>query len=306
MWRNLSAISASTNGDRIPGRVTAIDDTHITIETKFAGTLRAPKDHVSLLAANPLGGRIHYYGPFSEDGWKFLRDKPEAKATPEDKEKQAWEFSGSAWYWNGKNAPSSNTGSVALSRSDGMSDRSILRFRVDWKDRVGMSVAFHADFVTGAPGAAPEAKPDDQEFRREQSSIPSIFGNCYVLQIHSSHMMLYRSSWNPQTGGHFDRIQMNSNYVRLSEDRSATFEIRSNRTNGHISLFLNDEFAAQWTEPAGNEPDAEGFAGKGNGFGFVPKPAAARCGSPKSPSPNGMACRIPHAAWKWMTRTSSS
>ena len=262
-----------TNGDRIPGRITDIDDTHITIESKFAGTLRVPKSHVSLVATNPLGGRVHYFGPFSPDGWNILRAKPAEKeaeqtdpnaAKPED----PWEFSSGAWFWSGKRESNSIADMAALARADGMSDRSILRFRMDWKDRLGVSIAFHADFTTG-PAAAKDDEPRRVIDRDTGSPTPTIFGNCYVLQIYSSHMMLYRSVWNPDAGPRFDRIQINSSYMRLNEDRSAVIEIRSNRNTGHISLFINDEFVSQWTEPTGTEKNDEGYAGKGNGFGFL-------------------------------------
>jgi hypothetical protein len=265
-----------TNGDRIPGRVTGIDGTHITLDTKYSGILRVPKEHVSLLASNPLGGRVHYFGPFSADGWSMLRENPAEKSSEgdakndkkDDAKSDRWEFSGASWFGKSGSDSSGNANSVALARTEGMTDRSVLRFRMDWKDRIAMSIAFHADFA--AEPAAPKDKDDDQNLRRQHGPLPAIFGNCYVLQIYSSHMMLYRSSWDPETGAKFDRVQMNSNYVRLGEDRKTLVEIRSNRTNGHISLFLNDEFVAQWSEPAGNaDEDSEGFAGKGNGFGFL-------------------------------------
>lgn len=258
-----------SNGDRIPGNVSAIDDTHITVETKFAGTVRIPKDHVQVLAPNTLGGDIQYYGPFSDEGWNIVRNPSAEPADKDAKKKQPWEFSGSAWFWDAnQTTPDENTGSVALVRPQGMPDRSILRFRMDWKDRIGMAIAFHADFAKGE--AEKDKNPGHGEFRRESSSIPAIFGNGYVLQIYSTSIMLYRSTMDPQTGARFERIQMPSS-VRLREGRGCVMEIRSNRTNGHIALYLDGEFAAQWSEPAGNAPDSEGFAGKGSGFGFLPQ-----------------------------------
>jgi len=256
-----------TNGDRIPGRIIDIDDTHITIESKFADTLRIPKSHVSLVATNPLGGRVHYFGPFAADGWNILRVKT-AEAGGTTKADEPWEFSAGAWFWKGKRESRSTAHMAALARADGMSDRSVLRFRMDWKDRLALSIAFHADFTTGPAdpqGNDPRRVPDLET----NSPTTAIFGNCYVLQIHSSHMMLYRSVWNPDTGPRFDRIQINSSYMRLNEDRSALIEIRSNRNTGYISLFINDEFVSQWTEPTGTGNDDEGYAGKGNGFGFL-------------------------------------
>ena len=232
-----------TNGDRIPGRITDIDDTHITIDSKFAGTLRVPKSHVTLAATNPLGGRVHYFGPFSPDGWNILRAKPAEKQSEDAPKTDPWEFSAGAWFWSGKREPTPSTSDMAaLARADGMSDRSILRFRLDWKERLGVSIAFHADFTTGPAGdnANNNDEPRRVIDRETGSPTPAIFGNCYVLQIYSSHMMLYRSVWNPDAGPRFDRIQINSSYMRLNEDRSAVIEIRSNRTTGHISLFIND------------------------------------------------------------------
>jgi hypothetical protein len=261
---------ALTNGDRIPGRITGIDDSHIILETKFSGTLRVPREHVCLLAANPLGGRVHYFGPFSADGWKMLRPKPAPEAQQDPKPAEPWEFSGAAWYWRGKQDAGDANNAVALARTEGMSDRSVLRFRVSWKDRVALSIAFHADFATDPAADKEEEAEADPGIRRDHGSLPSIFGNCYVLQIYSSHMMLYRSTWDPKTGPKFDRVQMNSNYVRLGEERSSLMEIRSNRTSGHISLFMDGEFVTQWSEPIHQDDNAgEGFAGKGNGFGFL-------------------------------------
>jgi hypothetical protein len=60
---------ALINGDRIPGNVTGFDETTISIDTSFAGTLRIPRNQVGMIAPSPLGGRVNYHGPFVEDEW---------------------------------------------------------------------------------------------------------------------------------------------------------------------------------------------------------------------------------------------
>lgn len=260
------------NGDRIPGSIVAMNDTHVSLDSGFAGTLQIPRDQLSMLAVSPMGGQIHYFGPFSEDGWSILKDEKDRKdeKKPDEKEPSSWEFSGSSWYWKGSENPvirSGNLASQILSLSDVMSDQSVLRFRIDWRDRLGVSIAFHADMAPGDP----KDDTDEMKSSREQRSIPSLFGNAYVVQLYSSHLMLYRSVWGKDEVL-FDRIQTSATSLQLRDDRSALVEIRSNRRNGRISLFVNDEFFAQWNEPPADAADGEMFCGKGGSIGFSALP----------------------------------
>lgn len=254
-----------TNGDRIPGTVVAMDASLLTLDTGFMGVLRIPRAHISMIATNPMGGRIHYYGPFSQDGWSTIQPSS-AAGDDNGPPSSEWQFSGSSWYWKGSKPDGARINSQtrgALVRREGLADRSIMRFRLDWREQFGISIAFHADFATGDP-----AKDDDaMKQSRAQGSLPSVFGNAYVLQIYASYIMLYRSSWDPERGPQYDRIQTSSTSLRLNDARSATVEIRGNRQNGRISLFINDEFLTQWNEPPA-AADGESYAGKGNGYGF--------------------------------------
>jgi len=60
------------NGDRIPGTITGITDTSITLDTPFAGVLNIPRKQVAMAAPNPLGGRVYYHGPFVADEWSMV------------------------------------------------------------------------------------------------------------------------------------------------------------------------------------------------------------------------------------------
>ena len=318
------------NGDRIPGTITGMDADTITLDTSYAGVLHIPRKQVSMMAPNPLGGRVYYHGPFIEDEWKMRHsaypdglpdaestdkdkadkdkaDKDKADKDKADKEKVGkekvgkekvgkekvdeenvidegeegdgqpmtgkardnlpgrWLFSGSAWYWKNKH------GGTALVRETGMPDRAILRFDLAWKNRLCVAIAFHADFAKLKPQKRDVAKGGRMRgfIPGDAADLPRLFGNSYVLQMYSNYMMLYRTAVNDEGVPTMDQIQLNNNNLRLVEAGEAKVEIRSNRRTGSISLFVNDEFVAQWSENDGGGNAGAGFAGKGAGFGFV-------------------------------------
>ncbi len=284
--RSLSTLShiALVNGDRIPGTVTDMDDEAITLDTAYAGPLRIPRNQVARLAPSPLGGRLHYHGPFIEDEWKMANAsfpdgmppaKPESAGKDDEKGDKdtpgRWAFSGSAWYW-----PSRSSG-TALLKENTMPDRSVLRFDLAWKNRLSIAIGFHADFAKPKPKPADNAdKPAEIQPRRQvgfapgdSTILPMVFGNSYVLQIFSTHMMLFRTSVDEDGAPSVDRVQINGNSIRLGDTGKATMEIRSNRLTGEISLFINDEFVVQWSEGGTGVRDRSSYAGKGSGFGFV-------------------------------------
>lgn len=293
------------NGDRIPGTVTAIDAETVTLDTVHSGVLRIPRKQVSIIAPNPLGGRVYYYGPFSPDDWKMVNPSfpdgfpPPAAAGDEEKnedgdgkaEKDAaqpsgdlpgvWEFSGSAWYWQNKR------GGTALIRESGLPERFVLRFDIAWKNRLGTAIAINADFAKPEP--EPEADGDDKEQEgnvkrpaagfgqfnvNDPGNFPRIFGNAQVLQIYSNYMMLFRTSFDKDGNPVIHRAQINNNNLRLGEANRATIELRGNRTTGEVTLFINDEFVTQWNEgdfvgPNGQPPEDDAKFTSGAGFGFL-------------------------------------
>ena len=274
--RSLASLAhvALVNGDHIPGEVVGMDAETITLETPYVGELRIPRDQAAMLAPSPLGGRIHYHGPFVEDEWRMahaafpdgmpvLVPDGDDKGNSDKSQPGRWEFSGSAWYW-----PSKLSG-TALLRENAMPDRSILRFDLAWKNRLAIAIGFHSDFVK--PKAS-EKNADDAPRRLapgDSSILPVMFGNSYVLQIFSTHMMLFRTSISEEGSPSVERVQINGNAIRLGDTGSATVEIRSNRQTGEISLFINGDFVVQWSEGGGGPRDLARYAGKGSGFGFV-------------------------------------
>jgi hypothetical protein len=198
---------------------------------------------------------------------------PAENSKAEDKEKDAaeqpgrWAFSGSAWYWNHK------SGGTALIRNTGMPDRSVLRFDLAWKNRLNLSIALHADFARPKP----EEKDDSRQENRAGSiintaSLPRLFGNSYVLQLYSNYLTLFRTSVDEDGKPMIERPRMNGGTARLGDTGRARIELRSNRKTGEITLFVNDEFTAQWhgleMDTEDKDDDAKA-AGVGSGFGFV-------------------------------------
>ncbi|MFD2258111.1 hypothetical protein ACFSSA_15630 [Luteolibacter algae] len=265
----LSGLShiGTVNGDRIPGLVRDLDNTRLLLETEFAGLLEIPRNQVGLVAPGPLSGRLLYQGPFSAAEWTQVSHEFPAGLPPMEAGNDAgnkspmWAFSGSAWYWQNEKV------GTALARKDGMPDRSTLQFEVAWKNRLSLAVAFHADFVI------PKMKnPEEQKdlIRPGQpASLPGLFGEGYVMHLYSNYVMLYRTAFDEEGRPRLERVQTNNINVRLGESGSARVEIRCNRNSGEIVLFVNGEFVVQWSElNAGDHPE-EGYAGRGNGYGFV-------------------------------------
>jgi hypothetical protein len=257
------------NGDEIPGDILSLDDKSVTIATGFSGQLRIAREHVVSLSPCPYGGKLLYHGPFSADGWEISRlpnkaqksdpdgepdsGKPGQEALADDPGAPAWSFSGAAWYDRGKNA--------ALLRPDIMPDRATLRFHLAWKNRLMLAVAFHADL---RKPPAKDGKEASQFFEAGgMTNYPRMFGNSYVIQIFANYVMLYRCSLTDKGQPRLERVQANGNNVHMPETGEATVELRSDRKSGTISMFLDGQFAMQWSEPAGAE-----YAGKGKAFGF--------------------------------------
>ena len=279
--KSLTSLShvALVNGDRVPGTITGLDDEAITLDTPYAGSVRIPREQVAMFAPSPLGGRIHYHGPFVEDEWKMANaslpdgmppDSGAEDAKEKDKDEPGrWAFSGSAWYWPGK------LSGTALLRESAMPDRSILRFDLAWKNRLAMAIGFHADFAKAKPQdpADKEQAIPQARVRRLSSGdstvFPLLFGNSYVLQIFSTHLMLFRTTVDEKGEPVVERVQINGNSIRLGDTGKAQVEIRSNRLTGQISLFINDEFVVNWSEGGTIPEDQARYAGKGGGFGFV-------------------------------------
>jgi len=279
--RNASHVTL-VNGDRIPAVVTGLDADTMTLETGMAGNLIVPRDAVVSVAPNPFGGRLVYAGPFSTDGWElfmptFEVEDEDAEEEPEKEQEEerepSWRHIGSKWYYAG--------GDECLRLDAGMPDRSILRFKLEWRSRPPIAIAFHADFAEPpAPEAEDEGDEDEKEVvvrrvRRPSQNYAENFGSAYVLNLRSSYATLHHCGFNEEGEPFIDQIRSSATNLRIDDTGEAIFEIRCDRTKGTIAFHVNGEFAMHWDvdtrigddKGEGDDPQSI-YAARGGGIGF--------------------------------------
>lgn len=279
-----------TNGDRIPGTISSLDGSTLRIDTPYAGSLEIPRRHVTMMAPNPLGGRSYYHGPFTPDGWEMINARHpqgtpftdadpsaekdpfsgDATTTQTDGEQTArepgrWMLSGAAWYWKHDQA------GTALIRRNCLPDLSVLRFELAWKNQLNFAIAINADF-SGTPNADDKEAVEGQRFLpNDSSTLANMFGNSYILQIHSNYMLIYRSKVGKDGEKTVERIQMSNSRIRLGENASATFEFRSNRQTGAVTFFADGKYVTQWSPKDIENHAANQATPLGSGIGFLSK-----------------------------------
>lgn len=269
------------NGDRIPGKVIAADDQNFTLETSAAGPLVLPRDAVAVVSPHPFGGRLLYAGPFDDKGWNIIRSEAPAfdgdpfagngmrQAKPKEKdedgkEKPTWAHTGASWYSRG--------GQDAITLDAGMPDRSLLRFKLAWRSRPNIAVAFHADLQKPE---LPKKEEGDEEVQRPNfggmQNLARLFGSAYVLNFQSGYVNLQRTGFDEDGNPEVERVRVGSTSVRLNDTGEAIFEIRCDRREGTIAVHVDGEFAIQWsTAEDGADAGArlESYAAPGSGLGF--------------------------------------
>ncbi len=290
------------NGDQIPGTVTALDEKQVTVESSSAGTLTIDRNKIARIAPQPLGGRLHYHGPFSQDGWEVTSYNPDKEEGQEQAQNDreihvdgfrgrpgqfdvipaaeagkedgpGWKHSGAAWYWK-----SAQPGTALILR-DKMPKRSTLRFDIAWKSQMNLAIAVHADFDVNRGADNEEAKKEAAEDEivqqraqfvpHDSSSLPNIFGNAFVLQIHSNYMVIYRTIVDDKGNKSIKRVKTASNRLRIGENSTSTFELRSDLETSNFSLFVNGEFVTQWADPATTDENIEAVSG--GSLAFMPQ-----------------------------------
>ena len=261
------------NGDRIPGKVVAADENEFTLETTAAGVLTLPRDTVASIAPNPFGGRLLYAGPFDEKGWNIVRAEsagadgddpfagnlpglPRKKKEKIDPDAPSWAHAGTAWY--------SRSGMDAITYDAGMPDRSILRFRLGWRSRPSISVAFHADLDKPAPAEKEEAEDHRGSFGGP-AHFARLFGSAYVLGFNPGYVRLQRTWFDEEGNPKISQVRVGSTTIRLPDTGEALFEIRCDRKEGSVAVYIDGEFALQWSTAGGDNEDNEDGA-KGNAY----------------------------------------
>lgn len=276
------------NGDRIPGKIVAADETEMTLESRSAGVITLPRDVVASLAPNPFGGRLVYAGPFDDVGWKIIPaeklpdggaglnpafDRADLGGIPKKKDKDeegkpGWSHAGAAWYSRGAGD--------ALIDQVGMPDRAVLRFKLGWRTRATISVAFHADLAQPAPKEEKKAEDGGPAERPlgmgGAPNLARLFGSAYILNFNGGYFNLQRSGFDADGNPEVERIRVTGNPARLPESGEAIFEIRCDRKEGTIAVYVNGEYSQQWhTGEDGDDagPVAAAYQAPGGGIGFM-------------------------------------
>lgn len=112
------------NGDILPGRIQALDDQQIQLDTWYAGLLTIPRKHARSISFGVAPQKLAYQGPKGLAGWS--------------NNDANWEFEG------GKLVCES-TGTIA--REKVLPEQFILRFRLEWENNPNFKFYFCDDFL---------------------------------------------------------------------------------------------------------------------------------------------------------------
>jgi hypothetical protein len=288
------------NGDRIPGEIVALDERSITIDSAVAGTLTVPRSNVSAIAPNPHGGAVHYIGPFSPDDWKVIdpseekekgeeedaneelnaqapNQEDEAPEDGDEEDEKPWIYASGAWYSNSQ---------LPIKVDAHIPDKARIAFRLAWRNRLNAVIAFHAttelpepeepdeadEDAEGEDGddsedPEPEKKAPKKPVRpmiqgRSSSGYPLIYGHSYVLTIYSNYTTLYRCGFDKDGNPKQTRLSSSSSNIRLEDAGEAEFELRCDRENNSITLFVDGKYVGQWE-------DLDGYVGSGSHMAFA-------------------------------------
>jgi hypothetical protein len=251
------------NDDRIPGRIVSLADGVLTIDSPVAGTVSIPMAKVKSVEPNPFGGRLVYAGPFSEEGWETVEpdtDDPEKLEKDEEKKNPTWVHHGASWYYTG--------GPEAIRLDAGMPRKSVVRFRMDWRNRPPITIALYGDLARQPEPPAP-AEGEEAPRLSRPNIVTAAFGNCLSLTVRSNYASLQECGYG-ENGQPFARVlRSSSSSVNFENTGSAEFEIRTNLDAGTVSLYANGSFCIQWDlARAADEPvemgGAMGFAVPGS------------------------------------------
>lgn len=261
------------NGDVIPGKITVVDASSVTLVTDHLGTLTIPRDSITHLSLHPYGGKLLYYGPLNEDGWKTINsnlktvDKEDAKEKREPaggekkdepkksekelvkeaeaKKKENWQYLANAWY--------AGTGrSHYLLRENALPDQCVLSFKLAWRGTLYANIILYADFDP------PERKKDDESSR----SPNAVVGNAYILSLTAHSANLSSISFDENGKALTNRLEETRPLLGLSRKDEAKIELRIDRLSKSILIFVDGSFKGKWDL-------GPSYEDKGNHLAFV-------------------------------------
>lgn len=229
------------NLDTVPGKVVSLTDDQLTIDTDFGGEITIPKDKISDININPIGNKIIYRGPFSEDEpWKIkYPTKPEVQSLTDNKkeDKNPWKFK-----------------SFSLSHQG---ERSSILMKPELPDKYRItfnsysSQSYYPTLTIMADLKIPDYDEDDEELKKNRarytSSLAKYLGTSLVIRLHPSSSSLTHYGFE-ENGALF---QTNiSNMIRGISSRGRKtktfYDVRVDKSKGLIMLFANERMVGKW------------------------------------------------------------
>jgi len=216
-------------GDGIEGVLTSADMEWVQVQGAIEGQARVPASAVVSLTMAPVPGSAIYDGPTGMEGWTLGSSAAAASinAVP-------WMYRNGAFY---------SSRSAAIARDVKLPDTARIEFDLRWQNIFFLNVALYADSLQPVLLNTKENEPT--------------FGGFYSLQLNSSFAdVLPVRQRDPQ------RSLGSAPLLQIPHTNQAHFEIRVKKSAKTITLLINGEKAAEWTDP-------EGFIGSGTILRFV-------------------------------------
>ncbi len=287
------------NDDEILGKILSLNETHLIYESAIAGELKIARNQLARLQPNPHGGTLHYAGPFSSDNWILPISQPEenqekgeeeAEAEAEGKKQTKLEPKASTPPWIFSSAAFYSKSSTPLIRILDLPEQGRLRFKMAWRNRLNFSLAFHCDLKRPIIPENDQEEKDASE--KDEQAPPSLkfenltelrkgnhiqtvpwlkpnnsnhaltFGTGYVLSFFSSYPSLHRCYFSETGQTKVTNLRSSRGRPNLGENGEAEFDLRFDKAQNSIVLFVNGDYVSQWN-------DMNGYIGQGQAIGFV-------------------------------------
>lgn len=248
------------NLDTIPGKVISLKDGELTLKSDFAGDIKIPKDQILNININPLGNKIIYRGPFSEDEkWelKYPTIRKTEDLTEDENEKneehKPWKIKNFSLHHQGQ--PSS-----ILMKTE-FPDQFRITFNSFSTQSHYPTLTVMADLIV--PEFDKENEVLTKNRTRYRTSPANYLGSSLVIRLHPSNPSLTEYGFK-EDGTLF---QSNiPNMVRSISSRDiqpkTLYDLRVDKKTGIMLLFANKRSIGQWQT---NSPTKQT---KGTYFGY--------------------------------------
>lgn len=247
------------NLDIIPGKILSLEDEQLTMETDYGGKIIIPKDQLLDINVNPIGEKIIYRGPFSNDEpWKFISFSK--KTTPDkdlsDREKNEMKT------WKIRN--------FSLTHQ-GLPGSTLLDLKLPEKHRITFN-SYSSDSYFPHLTLMADLNPldndeNDKELKKNRKvynpPLAKFLGEALIITLNPRQPSLYHIGFEENGAIFKNRIASMIKVVADSGIPSKTFyDVRVDKKSGLIMLFANNRQLCQW------EIDSLGEKFTGTHYGF--------------------------------------